>query len=426
MRWGALDRAAREVFAILGRTIDVRRDADSLSPVEKTMTALARALSHDAPLLILDEPTAALTDAETSELFGAVRGLRARGVAILYVSHRLEEVFSICDRYTVLRNGKRVAGGDIAGTTIDAVIAAMAGSPARRDVPAVAAAHRARAARGRGARWPGVTDATFQLNAGEVVGIAGLSGSGRSELLRLIAGASPRATGRMSLEGRPFAPRDVRGAQRSGVVLVPQERRSQALIPDSVERNLNATTIDTHALARSSSRAVASAPTHARLWSALDIRGHSLDQEVLTLSGGNQQKVTLARFLALQSAHAPARRADPRRRRGHEGRDLPAHPCAGGRWSIRPDGELRAAGIHNMGSAFMEFSNIARNRAGFGGGGIANVQTGSFDIEDTTIHDNVAGTEGGGIANYDGAALTLTSVVFAGNVPNDCIGSPAC
>ena len=76
-----------------------------------------------------------------------------------------------------------------------------------------------------------------------------------------------------------------------------------------------------------------------------------------------------------------------------------------------------------MGSAFMELSVVARNRAGFGGGGIANVQTGSFDIEDTTIHDNVAGTEGGGIANYDGAALTLTSVVFAGNVPNDCIGS---
>src|SRR6185436_20494844 len=102
VRWGALDRAAREVFATLGRTMDVRRDADSLSPVEKTMTALARALSHEAPLLILDEPTAALTDAETSELFGAVRRLRARGVAILYVSHRLDEVFSICDRYTVL------------------------------------------------------------------------------------------------------------------------------------------------------------------------------------------------------------------------------------------------------------------------------------------------------------------------------------
>jgi hypothetical protein len=83
-------------------------------------------------------------------------------------------------------------------------------------------------------------------------------------------------------------------------------------------------------------------------------------------------------------------------------------------------------GIHNMGSAFMEFSNIGRNRAGFGGGGIANVQTGSFDIENTTIGDNVAGTEGGGIANYDGAALTLSAVVFSSNVPNDCIGSPAC
>jgi hypothetical protein len=83
-------------------------------------------------------------------------------------------------------------------------------------------------------------------------------------------------------------------------------------------------------------------------------------------------------------------------------------------------------GIHNMGSAFMEFSDVARNHAGFGGGGIANVQTGAFDIENTTIRDNVAGTEGGGIANYDGGSLTLASVVFSGNVPDDCIGSPAC
>ena len=93
---------------------------------------------------------------------------------------------------------------------------------------------------------------------------------------------------------------------------------------------------------------------------------------------------------------------------------------------IRANRAEDGGGIHNMGSAFMELSVVARNRAGFGGGGIANVQTGSFDIEDTTIHDNVAATEGGGIANYDGAALTLTSVVFAGNAPNDCIGSPAC
>jgi ABC-type sugar transport system ATPase subunit len=299
LRRGTLERNARELFAGLGQSIDVTLDVDRLSPVQKTMTALARSLALEAPLLILDEPTASLTDAETSELFAAISRLQANGVAILYVSHRLEEVFRIADRYTVLRNGRRVAGGRVADTDVGAIIASMAGRPIDAVFPTWSSQPGDQVFRAEGLHGRRVRHASLDLRAGEVVGIAGLAGSGRSELLRIIAGATRPRGGRMFLDGRPYSPRDVGAAQRARVVLVPQERRSQALTPDSVERNLNATTIDAHTLApmiisRSRERANARA-----LWDAFGVRGRGLDQDILTLSGGNQQKVVLARFLAL-------------------------------------------------------------------------------------------------------------------------------
>ena len=299
VRWGELNERARELFAELGQDIDVTQDADKLSPVGKTMTALARALSQDSNVLILDEPTAALTDAETSQLFAAIERLRARGIAIVYVSHRLEEVFGIAQRYTVLRNGQKVAEGDLADTTVDGVIAAMAGRPIESVFPSWEPDAGNRRLRVEALSGRRLHEATFELSAGEVLGLAGLAGSGRSELLRLIAGASRPLAGTIELDGRPYRPRGVGDAQSAGVALVPQERRSQALVPDDVEKNLNATTIDRHVIAGPVVSTRREREHAQRLWESLDIRARSLDQEVLTLSGGNQQKVVLARFLAL-------------------------------------------------------------------------------------------------------------------------------
>jgi ABC-type sugar transport system ATPase subunit len=300
VRWRQLNERARELFAALGQDLDVTRDADGLSPVGQTMTALARALSQESRLLILDEPTAALTDAETSQLFAAIERLQARGIAILYVSHRLEEVFGIADRFTVLRNGQKVDEGDLAATSVDGVIAAMAGRPIEAIFPPWEPTVAQPRLRAEGLSGRRIEAASLELRAGEVLGVAGLAGSGRSELLRLIAGASRRHAGTIELDGRSFQPSSVGHAQAHGVVLVPPERRSQALVPDSVERNLNVTTIDRHAMAR-----LVVSPRRERehakqLWDSLDVRARSLDQEVLTLSGGNQQKVVLARFLALR------------------------------------------------------------------------------------------------------------------------------
>ena len=299
VRWGELNDRARALFATLGQDIDVTQDADQLSPVGKTMTALARALSQESKVLILDEPTAALTDAETTQLFAAIGGLKARGIAIVYVSHRLEEVFDIADRFTVLRNGQKVDEGELRDTSVEGVIAAMAGRPIEAVFPAWdpdPGEVRLEADMIGGRR---VRDASFELRAGEVLGVAGLAGSGRSELLRLLSGASSLHAGKLTLDGTAYQPSSVGHAQSLGVALVPPERRSQALIPDSVERNLNASTIDQHAVA-----GLVASPSreheHAqKLWDDLDVRARSLEQDVLTLSGGNQQKVVLARFLAL-------------------------------------------------------------------------------------------------------------------------------
>lgn len=295
--FGELNRRATELLARLGQRLDVGRDASRLSPVGMTMTAIARALSTDAEVLVLDEPTAALTDAETSQLFAVIRRLTAQGVAVLYVSHRLEEVFAIADEYTVLRNGRRVDAGSIADTTIQRVVSAMVG----RDLDAFFPE--------RGGPAPGeavvelsgvgglqTTAVDLTVGAGEIVGIAGLAGSGRSELLRIIAGVQRPSRGSMLLHGRAFAPSSTSAALRAGVAYVPQERRADGLVPDSIERNVNLTTLDRHArFGLTSARRARRHATEAA--DRLDLRRRSIDQDVLTLSGGNQQKVVLAKWL---------------------------------------------------------------------------------------------------------------------------------
>ncbi|MBX3031618.1 MAG: sugar ABC transporter ATP-binding protein [Chloroflexi bacterium] len=304
-RLGIVDRrrlhtTARALFAEVGRDIDVTQPAERLSPVEQTMTAIARALARECRLLILDEPTAALTDAETSELFRVMARLQARGVGILYVSHRLDEVARVATRYTVLRNGQRVADGTMAGTSVSSIITSMAGRPIETLFPPGGATPGPSVLVATGISGRRIRDVSIEVRAGEVLGIAGLAGSGRSELLRIIGGASRAHAGTWSIDGHAVRPSSPADAQAAGVALVPQERRSQALLPDTVERNLVATTIGRHVrlrgiVSRGRERG------HAReLWERFDIRGRGLEQEVLTLSGGNQQKVVLADFLALR------------------------------------------------------------------------------------------------------------------------------
>jgi ABC-type sugar transport system ATPase subunit len=300
VRWAALHRHVSAIFDRLGVAIDVRRDAASLSPIERTMTLLARALSVDARLLVLDEPTASLTDVERSKLFAAIRRGAALDVGVLYVSHRLEEVFEIADTYTILRNGEVVASGAISDTTAGAVVTAMTG----RSVDSVFPSRRPPS----GAPMLSVGDLggrrikqlSLDVGRGEIVGVAGLAGSGRSELLRLVAGVQSRDTGSVTSLGDELRLRHPWNGQRRHVVYVPQDRREAGLIPDTAERNLNVTTIDRHVAFGPFMSTTAERRHAAALWSRFGVRGASVDQPVMNLSGGNQQKVMLAKFIALE------------------------------------------------------------------------------------------------------------------------------
>lgn len=309
IRWRKLRADANALLETLGQHLNVKMDAARLSPVGKTMTAIARALSLDAKVLILDEPTAALTDHETAQLFSVMRRLKERGVAIIYVSHRLEEVVQVCDTFTVLRNGQKVGEGRIAETDIPSLITTMAGRPVETLFPPRGSVHGAVLLRAVGLCGKRCRDISFELHEGEVIGIAGLAGSGRSEVVRILAGAQQRRGGSLEITGAgassggaptPIGRRySIGRAQRIGISLVPQERRTDGLVPDSIERNINITTLGRHTLGRIVMHHGRAREHAERRHGELAVRSRGISQPVLRLSGGNQQKVVLAKFWAL-------------------------------------------------------------------------------------------------------------------------------
>lgn len=298
VRWGELNRRARAQLERLDQRIPLRRLAGSLSPVQQTMVAVARALSIDARVLILDEPTAALTDTEIADLFQVLRGLRDEGVAIVYVSHRLEEVFELCDRLTVMRNGRTIVTKPVAESSIDDVISTMVGREQSELYPERGTATDDVSVRVSGLSGNRVQDVSFEARRGEVLGVGGLAGSGRSELLRLLAGAQRRTAGTIELAGRSLSRQGVGAALDAGIALVPEERRSQGVILSApIAENValaNLGTVSPGGVV--SGRRVAALARNAV--EKLQIKTSGIRQPVGQLSGGNQQKVVLAKMLA--------------------------------------------------------------------------------------------------------------------------------
>jgi ABC-type sugar transport system ATPase subunit len=300
VQWRALRRRAKEQLDRIHQRIPLGKLAGELSPVQQTMVAFARALATDARVLILDEPTASLTDTEIRELFSVLRRLRDEGVAIVYVSHRLEEVFELCDRLTIMRNGETIITKDVADSHIDEVISKMVGRAAGDLYPdrgGTATAEVAIAVEGLDGRR--VKDVSFVAHRGEVLGIGGLAGAGRSELLRILAGAQKHTAGTITVGGKKL--RHSPGVGRAldaGIALVPEERRSQGVI-------LGTTIRDNIALANIPAVSSMGLVSGARIsdivrkgMSDLQIKASSQRQAVGELSGGNQQKVVLAKMLA--------------------------------------------------------------------------------------------------------------------------------
>jgi rhamnose transport system ATP-binding protein len=293
-------RLRRETAALLdewGFELDPGARVGALSVARQQLVAIVRALSRRAELVLMDEATSALTDRERERLFAAVRALTARGVAVVYVSHRLEEIFQLGHRITVLRGGQCVGTRRIADVDAAEVVAMMVG---RRKTPA------ALAAPAPGAVvlavddlcGNGVDNVSFTLRRGEVVGVAGLVGAGRTGLVRALFGAPPPRRGRVLLDGHAAVIRSPRQAVRLGIALVPEDRRAEGLfLTQNVRENIVSATLG--AVSRLGivrprrERTVA-----ARFVDALAVRTPGLSQLVLRLSGGNQQKVVVARWLA--------------------------------------------------------------------------------------------------------------------------------
>jgi len=297
--------ARRRAAALMKRLghgdIRVSREVGTLSAANQQIVSMARALSRDARLLIMDEPSAALGQEEVSNLFRVIRDLTADGVAIVYISHRLEEIREIGDRVTVLKDGKTVAAGlDARETSTRAFIQLMTGRdieyvfPPREKVDASAPV--VLGVEGLSMQ-PIFDDVSFQVHAGEIVGLAGLVGSGRSEILETIFGARRATAGEVSVDGTKLRNGSLPGAVKAGIGLAPEERKSQGLLLDqAVYRNITISTMGRFSKAGfidgSAERKVAE-----EYVKSLDVRPAGVERAVRTLSGGNQQKIVLARWL---------------------------------------------------------------------------------------------------------------------------------
>jgi ABC-type sugar transport system ATPase subunit len=283
----------------VGLTCSVREPASALSIGHRQLLAIARALSMNARLLLMDEPTSALFDDAVERLFGLIRGLRARGVSVVYVSHKMDEIFRIADRVTVLRDGQTVGTRDLSSTNSGELIRMMVGrelnlagapcEPARGD--AILEVADLCTARLRNVR--------FTLHRGEVLGIAGLVGAGRSELGAALFGLDPILSGSIRLNGAAFQPRSPRDAMRRGVGLVPEDRRTDGLMMNmSVRENASLATLSS-AQRLGFLRTAREQNQLAEVSRQVALRCPSPETCVSHLSGGNQQKVLLARWLLL-------------------------------------------------------------------------------------------------------------------------------
>ncbi len=308
--WTQMRKRAEAVLAEIGADIDLDAIVASLSVAERQILQIARALLAEARVMIFDEPTAPLGEEETRRLFGLIGDLHSRGITIIYISHRLAEVFELTQRVTVLRDGALVATVPIEGLTRQQLVAMMAGescgeeteggrTTAPREPPSSDGAPLLQV---QGLAVAGkFSDVGFTLRPGEIVGIAGVAGSGRSEVLRALAGVDAVSSGEVALSGEPKMLMSPQAAVRAGISFVPADRHHEALVlPMTVRENMTLGCLRQYASRLGLVRRGPEAQAAQGLFSRLGVRGFGIEQTVETLSGGNQQKVALASRLATQ------------------------------------------------------------------------------------------------------------------------------
>lgn len=307
----ALESRTRALSERIGLDRNPNALVRDLSVAEQQMVEIARALSMSSKLIVMDEPTSALSRTEVQKLFEIIRGLKRDGISTIFVTHRLEEVFEICDRYTVLRDGRHVGAGTVAETTLEGIIRMMVGRElgllAKRqtsyatDQTALRVEGLSRRRKSSDASAIELHNVSFNVKKGEILGIAGLVGAGRTETARAIFGADKIDSGRIFVAAQEVAIKSPRDAISHGIGLVPEDRKQQALfLALAIKTNLSIAShdrISSLGVFINASKEDALVEEYKKL---LNIRMSSPDQIVRNLSGGNQQKIVLARWLALR------------------------------------------------------------------------------------------------------------------------------
>jgi ribose transport system ATP-binding protein len=292
---------AAELFARLGVQIDPTAPVQDLTTGYQQIVEIAKALSRDARVLIMDEPSAPLTTSEVEAMFNVVATLKEHGVTVIYISHRLEEIFRIADRVSVLRDGKFIRTLNVAETNKSELIELMVGRELSETFPPRTTAPGEITLRVSNLCGNGVREISFEARRGEILGFAGLVGAGRTELMEMLFGVAPISAGEIELHGRQIRPKGVVSAISSGLALVPEDRKRHGVILDlTIRDNISLPLLrrisTLGVVRRREERAVAT-----KYQSALSIKTPSLSQKVGNLSGGNQQKVVLAKWLAMDA-----------------------------------------------------------------------------------------------------------------------------
>ncbi|MFE6132573.1 sugar ABC transporter ATP-binding protein [Streptomyces sp. NBC_01167] len=300
---GSVHEATSALMTRLGVGLDPQRPARGLSIADQQIVEIAKALSFDARVLIMDEPTAALTTSETARLFSVVETLRGEGTAVLFISHRLEEIFQICRRVTTLRDGRLIATEPLEGLTEEALVRRMVGRDLDELYPKQRTTVGESALSVRRLTREGVfRDVSFDVHRGEIVALAGLVGAGRSEVVQAVFGVDRPDAGEVTVAGRKLPAGSPTAAMDAGIALVPEDRRQRGLVMEmSIERNIALTGLDRLGRGGLVRRALEQA--RAADWAVrLQLKYNKLSDPVGVLSGGNQQKVVLAKWLATRPA----------------------------------------------------------------------------------------------------------------------------
>ncbi|WP_219462302.1 sugar ABC transporter ATP-binding protein [Nonomuraea rhizosphaerae] len=295
----AMHDATRELFGRLGVALDPEQPSRGLSIADQQLVEIAKAISRDARVLVMDEPTAALSGNEVARLFSVVEALREHGCAILFISHRLDEIFELCQRVTTLRDGEWIASEPVSGLTHDDLVRRMVGRELGTLYPKQDAEVGEVALQVERLTREGVfTDVSFEVRRGEIVALAGLVGAGRSEVARAIFGVDRWDAGAVSVDGVRLPAGSPTAAMGAGLALVPEDRRQQGLVMElSIERNIGLTGL--RDLRKGVTISRKAERDRAKDWAVrLRLKFARLSDGVGVLSGGNQQKVVLAKWLA--------------------------------------------------------------------------------------------------------------------------------